>query len=555
MPSQELERLGDEYWDYELARQPTYALLLGDHRFDEEMEDASRAFEDSSISALGEFSDRAESIDSGDLTADEAVARDLLCFEAGTNADVLGLRLAEIAVNHAIGIQVDVPVFVQQLPLVEPAHAAAMVPKFTALGAWIRQSAQRLVEGVDAGRTPPRYTCDLTVGQLDAYLASDLPDDPLLGIKPPPAMSEDEVAEWSTRLAGIVEREVRPAWAEFRDIVAETVAPVARPEEQPGLCWLDGGEDAYRVLLHRHTSTDLTAQQIHDIGLGQIARLADEYRELGSEVLDTDDLDEIFSRLRSDASLLFEDGPSIVAASERALAKAGAAMGDWFGRLPKAECVVRETPVGPLAFYYPPAADGSRPGTYFINTSNPAGWHRYEVEAMSYHEGIPGHHLQLAIAGELDGIAPFRRHTHVNAYAEGWGLYTERLADEMGLYSGSMEQIGMLSADSMRASRLVVDTGLHALGWSRQQAIDYFAANSPMSLAMIEAEIDRYIGMPGQACGYMIGRLEILRMRAEAMEAMGDDFDIKGFHDTVLGSGSIPLGTLDRLVSAWAQGV
>jgi uncharacterized protein (DUF885 family) len=173
---------------------------------------------------------------------------------------------------------------------------------------------------------------------------------------------------------------------------------------------------------------------------------------------------------------------------------------------------------------------------------------------MSYHEGIPGHHLQLAIAGELDGIPPFRRHTHVNAYAEGWGLYTERLADEMGLYSGSLERIGMLSADSMRASRLVVDTGLHAFGWSRQQAIDYFAANSPMSLAMIEAEIDRYIGMPGQACGYMIGRLEILRMRAEAMEAMGDDFDIKGFHDTVLGSGSIPLGTLDRLVRAWAGG-
>ena len=553
MANDQLERLGDEYWDYEMARQPTYALLLGDHRFDEEFEDASRQAEDQTIATLRDFSARADSIDPTDLTADEAVARDLLCFEAGTNADVLDLRLAEIAVNHAIGIQVDVPVVVQQLPLVEPAHAAAMIPKFAALGRWIRQSAQRLVEGVEAGRTPPRYTCDLTVEQLDAYLASDLPDDPLLSVNPPPTMSEDEVAAWTSRLAEVAEREVRPAWAEFRDVIAETVAPAARPDIEPGLCWLDGGEEAYRRLLYRHTSTDLTAQQIHEIGLGQITSLADEYRELGSEVLGTDELDEIFSRLRTDASLLFEDGPSIVAASEQALAKAGAAMGDWFGRLPKADCVVKETPVGPLAFYYPPAADGSRPGTFFINTSKPAGWHLYEIEAMAYHEGIPGHHLQLAIAGELDGVAPFRKHTNVNAYAEGWGLYTERLADEMDLYSGSLERIGMLSADSMRASRLVVDTGLHALGWSRQEAIDYFAANSPMTLALIEAEVDRYIGMPGQACGYMIGRLEILRMRAEAVEAMGDAFDIKGFHDTVLGSGSIPLGTLDRLVSAWAE--
>ncbi len=427
-----------------------------------------------------------------------------------------------------------------------------MVVKFAELGRGIRQLAARLVEGVEAGRTPPRLACDRTVEQLDALLASDVAGDPLLEIPPPPAMSEDEVASWRTQLADVIAREVRPAWAEYRRVIADEVAPAARPDDRPGLSWLDDGEETYRRLLHRHTSTDLTAQQIHDIGLGQIAKLADEYRELGAEVLGTDDLDEIFTRLRSDDSLLFEDGPTIVAASERAMAKAREAMGDWFGRLPKADCLVRETPVGPLAFYYPPAADGSRPGTFFVNTSDPTAWHRYEIEAMAYHEGIPGHHLQIAIAGELEGVAEFRKHVHINAYVEGWGLYTERLADEMGLYAGPLERIGMLSADSMRASRLVLDTGLHAMGWSRQQAIDYFAANSPMSLGLIEAEVDRYVGMPGQACGYMIGRLEILRMRAEAMETMGDRFDIKGFHDTVLGSGSVPLATLDRLVGSWA---
>jgi uncharacterized protein (DUF885 family) len=171
---------------------------------------------------------------------------------------------------------------------------------------------------------------------------------------------------------------------------------------------------------------------------------------------------------------------------------------------------------------------------------------------MAYHEGIPGHHLQLAISSELTDVPEFRKHAAVTAYAEGWGLYTERLADEMGLYSGPVERMGMLSADSMRAGRLVVDTGLHAKGWTRQQAIDFLAENSPLGLGTIEPEVDRYIGLPGQALAYMIGRLEIMRMRSKAAGTMGDGFDIKGFHDTVLCSGLVPLGTLDRMVTEWA---
>jgi uncharacterized protein (DUF885 family) len=186
-----------------------------------------------------------------------------------------------------------------------------------------------------------------------------------------------------------------------------------------------------------------------------------------------------------------------------------------------------------------------------VNTADPTRWHTFEIEAMAYHEGIPGHHLQLAIAGELEGVPEFRKHGQIAAYAEGWGLYTERLADEMGLYAGPLERIGMLSADSMRAGRLVVDTGIHAMGWTRQQAIDYFRDNSPMTLTTIENEVDRYISFPGQATSYMIGRLEIQRMRRQAEETLGDRFAIKGFHDTVLSSGLVPLGTLDRMVSDW----
>lgn len=187
-----------------------------------------------------------------------------------------------------------------------------------------------------------------------------------------------------------------------------------------------------------------------------------------------------------------------------------------------------------------------------MNTLDPTSWGTYEVQSTSFHEGIPGHHLQIAIAQELgESVPAFQRNGFISAYGEGWGLYTERLADEMGLYSSDLDRIGMLAADSMRACRLVVDTGMHALGWSRQRAIDYVAANSPLTMYTIIEEIDRYLSSPGQALSYMIGRIEIQRMRAEAESALGDNFDIKGFHDVVLGSGLVTLPTLDRMVADW----
>jgi len=259
----------------------------------------------------------------------------------------------------------------------------------------------------------------------------------------------------------------------------------------------------------------------------------------------------IFHALRTDPALHFETAEQLVEASKVAMARAAEVMPAWFEVLPKAPCAVEGTTTGAKAFYYPPSPDGSRGGTFFVNVAEPASWGTFELESMAFHEGIPGHHLQLAIASELPGSVPaFRKHLHNSAYAEGWGLYTERLSDEMGLYSGDLDRMGMLSADSMRACRLVVDTGLHALGWSREQAVDYMVDNSPMSRAAVQAEIDRYICAPGQATSYMIGRLEIQRMRAEAEERQGSSFDIKAFHSAVLDSGSLPLGVLDEVVAA-----
>jgi uncharacterized protein (DUF885 family) len=410
----------------------------------------------------------------------------------------------------------------------------------------------RLLEGVGRDRTPAAFAADDTVAQIDRWLARPIAEDPLLQTAEPTGVADPDA--WRDRLRAVIESEVRPAMAMYRDTIRDRVRPHARDDEHVGLTWLADGEDAYARMIRYHTTLQRSAEEIHRTGLEQIEKLAGEYRVLGQEVLATSDVPEIFRRLREDPALHHTNGADIVRASKAALAKATAATRDWFGILPKAGCDVEETQSGAIAFYFPPARDGSRPGVFFMNTADPTGWGRYQIEATAYHEGIPGHHLQLAISTELTSVPEFRKRAFIAAYGEGWGLYSERLADEMGLYSTPLDRMGMLEADSMRACRLVVDTGMHALGWSRQKAIDYMTENSPMRVSQIIPEIDRYAVTPGQALAYMIGRLEIQRMRREAEEALGDRFAIKEFHDTVLGSGLMPLPVLDRVVRDWVDG-
>ena len=550
-----LRQLGDEHYEAWLRRSPTMALMLGDHRYDDQMEDMSREAEDDAIAELRSFAARAEAIDPSGLSLQERLSREVLIFEASTSADLMATRQAELEANPAMSLHVMLPTAAAQFPMLEPEHAEALIKKYEKLGGSIRQWAVRLQEGVANDRTPPALMVEKVIAQLDQYLGSPLESDPLAGAVGAPAAFDEAATEtWRGRLRDHVHGSIRPGFAELRRVLAQEVLPVARPVDKVGIRWIDGGEEAYQAAMRTYTSVDLTAGQIHQIGLDTITSLEDEYRELGAEAFGTDDLEKIYSTLKDDSELRHQTAEGIVAASEAAFSKAKAAMGDWFGRLPKADCMVSTVTQGPEAFYFPPAEDGSRPGIFFMNVAEPSSWTKYEIEATVYHEGIPGHHLQLAIAQELEDIPKFRKHTMVTAYAEGWGLYTERLSDEMGLYTGALDRMGMLTADSMRASRLVVDTGIHALGWSRQQAIDYMVANVPTSVTAITNEIDRYIGLPGQALAYMIGRKEIVKIRAEAEATLGDRFDIKGFHDTVLGSGALPLPVLADLVKEWAAG-
>ena len=543
----EIDRVAAAYWDTVMAHDPIWSHLIGQYPTRGGYPDISRAAEDAHVAALRAHRDAALAIPESELDDDQLVTRDVLVSAATTSSDLAEARLAEIATDAIFGVQEDAPITFGLLGLPDAAVADAMEGTLVGLGTFYRDLTDRHRDGLAAGRTPPAFAVEGVVEQLERLLATDPVQDPHVTAWELPA--DVDADGWRARMAGVLEAEVRPAMAGYLELLRSEVLPAARPETEVGLCAIPDGEAAYAAALRHHTTTGLSAQAIHDIGLAQVDSLAREYRQLGPEVVGTDDLAEIFTRLRTDPALHFTSGRQMVEASEVALARAEAVMGDWFEVVPKARCLVQATESGAKAFYFPPAEDGSRAGTFFINVDQPETWGTFELEAMAFHEGVPGHHLQLAISGELpDTIPALRRHDAPNAYAEGWGLYSERLSDEIGLYSSPVARIGMLSADSLRATRLVVDTGIHAFGWSRQQAIDYMVENSPLTEGVCRPEIDRYISSPGQATSYMIGRLEIQRMRREAEQRQGAAFDIKQFHSAVLDSGGLPLGVLDRLV-------
>ena len=520
------------------------------------MEDLSREAEDDFIIRLEAIADASQAIEPSALARDERVTRGVMIEEARGAASELRSRFEEFAVDPSSGNHVTFLQLVGHLVAPSAEVAANIVTKWSRIAGAFSQAADRLRQGVANGRTPPRISVEKVLGQLDGYLGSDAASDPFTMVTPPPEFDEEQAEKWRRALLDQVVSSIRPGFEHYRDVIRDEVVPAARPQERSGVKWLPDGEEIYERAVRRHTSLDLDAAEVHRIGLEEIERVEDEYRELGASVLGTGDLQEIYARLRDDTELRFEDGDEVREAARVAMDRARDEIPDWFGRLPLTDCVMADVPEpgaqdAPLAYYLPPAADGSRPGTFFINTTQPTTRTRYESEALAFHESIPGHHLQIAIAQELEDIPDFRKHSLVTVFAEGSGLYTERLADEMGLYTGDLARLGILSFDSWRAGRLVVDTGLHALGWSRQEAIDYLAANSPQAQNNIENEVDRYIGWPGQALAYKIGQREIFRLRAMAQERLGDRFDIKGFHDAVLGSGLVPLPILGELIEEW----
>lgn len=551
----DVAELADRLLEVQFDASPMWPALLGVDVTRPGLGDISAADEERTAGAVRAVLERAEAIEPDTLSAQDRTTRAVVIDQARATLDQADARMAEFTVTDLF--VAPAPGLLTVLPMLSAADSArahAYLDRLAAVPAYLRAALERHRDGVRAGRVPVAHLVQAAVGHLDRYLAA--PDaDPLLR----PQAAADLAAEFDADRLRLLADVVRPAFAEYRDGLVADIAPHARSADEPGLCALPGGDAIYTALARVHTSTERTPDDLHETGLRLIADLAAEYAEVGARVFGTTDLDEIFQRLRTDPDLRWSSADELLDTARDAVRRASEAAPDWFGRIPPQACVVEavpeaEAPGAPAAYYMQPATDGSRPGTYFANTYQVTERFRHTAEAIAFHEAVPGHHFQISIAQGLEGIPMLRRVGGFTAYTEGWGLYSERLAHEMGLYSDDVSLLGMLTVDSMRAGRLVVDTGLHARGWSRAQAVRYLTEHTPMPTVEIEAEVDRYIAYPGQALSYMVGRLELLRLRALAHDALGERFDLRAFHDLVLGSGSLPLRALETVVRDWIAG-
>lgn len=432
------------------------------------------------------------------------------------------------------------------------------VARWRAMPRFIGAEIANLKEGLRLGYTAPRSTAEAVLKQVDALLATPAAQSPWLE----PARRDGD-PRFAAALAAVVEGEITPALVRFRDFLAREYLPAAR--EAVGAAAMPDGERCYGASVRAHTTVEIPARAIHELGLAEMAKLQLEMKAIAERSFGTSDVPALLERLRTDPAYTYRSKEDLTAHLTAAVARARAAMPKWFGLLPKADVVLEphqsfREPASDL--YNGPSEDGSRPGVYLYSTWEPTKKSRSGPESTAFHETIPGHHLQSAIALERAQAHPLQRFgvydaalRYNGAFGEGWALYSERLADEMGLFSGDLDRLGMLSAMSYRAARLVVDPGLHVLGWSRGRAIDYLMAHTTVARSEAESEIDRYIAWPGQATSYYLGYLEIARLRAEARRRLGPRFDIRAFHDRVLEGGALPMPALGARIERWIAGV
>lgn len=530
---------------------PLSGSMYGFPGYDELLPDLSAVAEERVASELESVAQRAEDHFDQGLAEPEHQTLDFVRVLARGMAGAARVPLTEFTICDTFvapvpGVLTTLP----KLPLDTDERRQAYLVRLHRLPELVATAGERHTSGARAGRTAVARLVSSAIAQLELVLT-----DPDLGGV---GRAEVEDDEFRRSVSGIIDENVRPALAAYRQTLSADILPVARDDAHPGICYLPEGEAMYQAMVRLHTSTTYSPDELHAMGREITEQVREELVDAGSRMWHTDETAEIFDRLCNDPELRYTDREEMLEHARRVVAAAEAEAPRWFATVPDQPCIVEPVPeaeeAGMAAAYYMPGAiDGSRQGTYYLNTSKPEERHRYAAEDIAFHEAVPGHHFQLTIAMESTGLPLARRVLHDTACAEGWGLYSERLADEMGLYSDEVARMGLFAADSWRASRLVVDTGLHWLGWSRQQAVDWLAANTPMPRIEVESEVDRYISYPGQALSYMVGRREIVRLRALASERMGSAFDLKQFHDLLLRVGMLPLPALARTVERWVE--
>jgi uncharacterized protein (DUF885 family) len=556
--SDSLRKLAQDYWETRLREDPILATSIGDRRFDGEMPDETPEGFQRRDKEYRLILQRCQEIETRALASEDRVTLMAMREDVASQINLNSSGLDEFSVDPLGGPQVALMNLESIQPVRTPTDGRAMVRRWREIGSYLEVQMSNLGRGADRGKVAVEDCVEKVIDEIEDLMKKPDREWPLL--KPLSAPHGDwnrgELDEFENGLTQALRGAIRPGFSSYLGFLKSEILPRARPKDRPGLMYLAGGRETYLSLIRVHTSLDLTPDELHSKGLEEVSRINSEMEDLGEKVFGTRERSKILQELRTDPSLYFSSRDEVAAKAETALARAEAAIPKWFGNLPKAECdVVRmqehEEKHSTIAYYLQPAADGSRPGRYYINTSDPKTRPRYEAEALAYHESIPGHHLQIAIAQELEGVPDFRRHSGVTAFVEGWGLYAERLAWEMGLYSSDLDRLGALSYDSWRACRLVVDTGMHAKAWTRAQAINFMLENSALAENNIVNEVDRYISWPGQALAYKTGQLEILSLRRKAQHRLGKKFNIKEFHDALLKNGAVPLQTLREIMEEY----
>ncbi len=557
-----LNALYGDIWQRWLREDPTLATTVGDPRYDDRWPDLSlRAI------ARNAAADRAaleslEHLDAAALpTADRlnyAIARlELERRLAGARFKPYVYAISHLGSLQSAGSLQTASELAEITPFATSKDYENWVARLRSFGAYADQVTALLALGIREQRTQPRVIMERVEPQLAAQRVARAEDSPFFAPFRhfPDGMSPAERTRLTRAGLDAIASTVLPSFARFDRFFHDRYLPACR--NTIGIDATPDGAAFYRHLIAYHTTTELTAEQIHDIGLAEVGRIHGEMDKIIREVGFTGSFQEFSRYLRTDTRFFYKD-PDDLLHGYMVIAKTiDPNLAKLFGKLPRTPYGVRPVPEisapnTTTAYYQPLAGDGSRPGYYYVNLYKPEARPKWEMEVLTLHESVPGHHLQLALQYENSaGVPLLRRMSDFTAYVEGWGLYAESLGDRLGLYTDPYQKFGQLTYDMWRAVRLVVDTGIHAQGWTRQQAIDYFAANAPKSELDIHNEVDRYIAWPGQALAYKIGQLKIAELRDEAMHSLGDGFDIREFHDTVLSTGAVPLSVLDRTVKDW----
>ena len=550
-----LNDLFHDYWEDQLKTNPEFASTIGDLRYNDQISDYSVAAINDELAREQRFLLRLAAIDPTGFTDQEKISQQLLIREFEQDQEAAEFKEWEMPLTQMDGIHAQYPRLVAELSFNTVKDYDDWIARLHALPRAFDQVTTNMSIGMDDHRVPPKFLLEKALEQVK-QLANQKPEDSPLAIPLknfPASISATEQARIKGEMLDAISKEVLPAYTRFARFLEVSYVPAGR--EQPGIAALPDGAKYYQFLINRTTTTDLTAAQIHQIGLDEVGK--DEAAMLAiAQKLGFKDLASFRASLKTNPKLHPASADALVAAYKSYLGPMQARLPQLFGTLPKAPFEVATVPdyaakTSAPAYYEEGTPDGSRPGRLFVDTYDAADRNLYSVESIAYHEGIPGHHLQISIAQEMKDVPEFRKYEQYTSYVEGWAFYSEHLGKDIGLYQDPYSDYGRLENETWRAIRLVIDTGVHSEGWTRDQMVQYFRDHSAMDEPSMQAEIDRYIAWPSQALAYKIGQLKILELRDRAQKALGDKFDIRAFHDQVIDSGALPLDVLEQRIDAW----